>query len=79
MSSSAETMAYGVPKGVRRVRDPMGAVLSVDLRDGDGRRERFDMLVLGVFGVEGVCEECEETVEEREGMEAVMEEAVDGE
>ena len=79
VSSSAETMAYGVPKGVMRVRDPMGAVLSVDLRDGDGRKERFDMLVLGVFGVEVVCEDCEEIVEEREAIEAVIEEAVDGE
>ena len=79
MSSSAETMAYGVPKGVSRVRDPMGAELSVDFRDGDGRKDRLDMLVLGVFGLEGVCEDCEETVDEREAIEAVMEEAVDGE
>ena len=79
VSSSAETMAYGVPKGVRRVRDPMGVVPSVDFRDGDGRKERLEMLVFGVFDVEGVCEDCEETVEEREAIEAVIEEAVDGE
>ena len=79
VSSSAERMAYGVPYGVRRVRDPIGAVLSVDLRDSGGRKDRFDMLVLGVLGLVGVCEDSEETVEEREAREAAIEEAVDDE
>lgn len=54
----------------------MGAVLSEDLRDGGGRKERLDVLVLGEFDVVGVCEGCEETVE---GEEAFAEDAVDDE
>ena len=71
-------MAYGVPYGLRSVRDPTGVVLSVDLRDGEGRNERLEVLVLGVLGLVGVCDDSE-TVEEREIMEADVEEAVEDE
>ena len=79
VSSSAERIAYGVPYGVRRVRDPTGDVLSVDFEDGGACNERLDMLVLGVLGLEGVCEESEERVEEREGRETFVEDAPDDE
>lgn len=57
----------------------MGAVLSEDLKDGGGRKERLDVLVLGEFDVVGVCEDCEETLEGREGDEAFVDDAVDDE
>ena len=76
VSSSAERMAYGVPYGLRSVRDPTGVVLSVDFRDGGGRKERLEVLVLGVLGLVGVCD-VSETVEEREAREADVEEVED--